>query len=384
MHRRNFLSLIAGFAVSPAAIAKSNARKQCLLLIELQGGNDGLNTVIPFADKAYSALRPTLAIKNDKLWKLDEKTALHPSLHKLNDCWQADQLAIVQGLGYENPNRSHFRSHDIWTSASEFDQRKDSGWLADTLPEENSTVQAVIYGNRSSVLQGGELNYISMHRTREFLSAKLPKLQALESNANNSQRHVHSVLKNTLAYQQRLRAVAKSLEAKDPDDGGEFGNNLFAKQLQDAALLISSGLAPSVITLHLKGFDTHANQIERQGKLLENLSTALAAFRAQLIQNGHWDDTLVVTWSEFGRRAGENASGGTDHGTAAPQFVLGGRVKGGLHGQQPSLSELQNDDLVHTVDFRQLYASLAEQWWTLADSSINKKRYPALDLVKSA
>ena len=382
MDRRSFLSLIAGATASPLTFAKS-ASRQCLVLIELQGGNDGLNTVVPFADKAYQMLRPRLALPTDALVKIDDKTALHPSLAPLHDAWADSQFAIVQGLGYQNPNRSHFRSHDIWMSASDVNEHKESGWIADTLQGHGADVQAVVFGNRASVFQGGDANYISMRRTKEFLEAKLPELVPLPSTANPAQRHVHNVLKSTLAYRSTLKQSADKLSAEGKDDGGVFGNNLFGKQLQDAALLINAGLAPRVVTLHMRGFDTHANQLERHSDRLSQLAIALAAFRRELVKSKKWNNTLVVTWSEFGRRPAENASAGTDHGTAAPQLMLGGSVRGGVHGKQPSLTDLQNEDLVHTLDFRQLYSSISTQWWGMRDSSIDTKRYPALNLLKT-
>lgn len=383
MDRRSFLSLIAGATANQLTFAKSAAH-QCLVLIELQGGNDGLNTIVPYVDKAYQKLRPKLALSTDSLVKIDDKVALHPSLAPLHDAWADSQFSIVQGLGYENPNRSHFRSHDIWISASDASERKESGWIADTLQGRGTAVQAVVFGNRAAVFQGGDANYISMRRTQEFLDAKLPELAPLSNTANPAQRHVHKVLKSTLAYRAKLKQSAEKISVAGKDDGGEFGDNLFGKQLQDAALLINAGLAPRVVTLHMRGFDTHANQLERHSARLSELAIALAAFRRELIKSNKWNDTLVVTWSEFGRRPAENASAGTDHGTAAPQLMLGGRVRGGLHGQQPSLTDLQNEDLVHALDFRQLYSSISTQWWGMRDSSIDTKRYPALNLLTTS
>jgi len=381
MDRRNFLSLLAGAALAPAGIANTSLKQQSLVIIELQGGNDGLNTVVPFADPAYATLRPTVKLDRDKLWKLDEQFGLHPDMSKLKGCWEDKQLAIVQGLGYDDPNRSHFRSHDIWATASAADERKQTGWLADELVGSVPSVQAVIFGNRVSLVEGRGLNYISMRRTRDFIRAKLPEIKGLAEQATPSQRHLHTVLQNTLKYQGVLRNHSGLKTVKDAQ--ANFGSSLFAKQLADAAQLIRAGVAPPVISLSLRGFDTHANQHIRQAKLLKELSTALAGFRQELLISGHWNDTLVVTWSEFGRRAAENASGGTDHGTAAPQFLLGGRVNGGLHGVQPSLSDLQNDDLVHRVDFKQLYAAISEQWWGKKDSTVWDKKAPPLRLIRS-
>ena len=383
MDRRSFLSLVAGAAVSQVGIAQRVSAKS-LVLIELQGGNDGLNTVVPYADGLYRKLRPKISIETDQLLKLDEATGLHPALAPLHSAWQNSQLAIVQGVGYENPNRSHFRSHDIWTSASEEHERKESGWINDALRGSGAEVQAIVFGNRASLFQGGGANYISMRRTSEFLKAELPPLLALSDTANMAQRHVHTVLKSTLAFREKLKKSAKKLNVQGKDDGGAYGNNLFGKQLQDAALLVKAGLAPGVMSLHLRGFDTHANQLDRQSEKLSQLAVGLAAFRQDLMASGHWNDTLVMTWSEFGRRPAENASGGTDHGTAAPQLMLGGRVRGGLHGQQPSLTDLQNNDLVHMVDFRQLYAAVSTQWWGQRDSSIDTRRFPALDVLKTS
>ncbi len=382
MNRRTFLSLVAGAAANSIVSANDLSSRRYLLLVELQGGNDGLNTVVPYTDNVYSELRPSLAIATDQLLKLDEKAALHPAMAPLMSAWKESQIAIVQGLGYDNPNRSHFRSHDIWTSASQSDQLKTTGWLADVLAEESSEVQALVFGARSAVFKGGEINYISMPRTGDFLDAKLPRYQTLSRPNTSVQRHVHAVLRDTINYQERLQREADRLRIKGKDDGGAFGNSLFGKQLKDAASLISLDLAPRVISLSLGGFDTHANQLERQHKKLAHLSQGLAAFREHMIAQGLWKNTLVMTWSEFGRRAVENGSGGTDHGTAAPQFVMGGSVKGGLHGQQPSLTQLQNDDLVHNLDFRQLYSTVLTNWWQAPKSLLSSQSIAPLDILK--
>ncbi|SAK63679.1 twin-arginine translocation pathway signal sequence domain-containing protein [Caballeronia temeraria] len=265
MNRRQFLSIAGAFAgcagnmIDACAIAHFNTSPavDSLVLVDLDGGNDALNTVIPIADPRYRALRPTLAIPNDHALMLDEHTGLHPSLRPLMSAWRAKDLAIVQGIGYDAPNRSHYRSRQIWDTASHADEYRTDGWLD----------------------------------------------------------HVNGVH--------------------------------------------ARGIKVTHITLH--GFDTHEHQLHRHAALLAELGECLASLRASLIASGAWRRTLVMTRSEFGRAARENAAGGTEHGAAAAHFVMGGCVRGGLYGTPPRLDRLDADGgLSVDVDFRRLYATVLD------------------------
>jgi uncharacterized protein (DUF1501 family) len=269
MNRRQFLSIAGAFAGSVSGVCETFAANRSsidtLVLVDLDGGNDGLNTVIPFADPLYYALRPTLALPRERVIPLDERTALHPSMMPLVPAWRAHEMAIVQGVGYDAPNRSHFRSWQIWDTASHADEYRRDDWLA---------------------------------RTR-------------------------------------------------------------AASFDDAARLAATRDA-KVIHITLHGFDTHERQARRHATLLTRLAQGLASLRATLIASGAWQRTLVMTRSEFGRSARENAAGGTEHGGAAPHVLMGGRVRGGLFGAPPRLDRLDaNGGVPVGVDLRTLYATVS-------------------------
>ncbi|SAL78578.1 PF07394 family protein [Caballeronia arvi] len=273
MNRRQFLSIAGAFAGWAGGIGETCAFDRSysvdtLVLVDLDGGNDGLNTVIPYADPRYRALRPNLALSREQVIPLNERTALHPSLLPLMSAWRANELAIVQGVGYDAPNRSHFRSWQIWDTASHADEYRHDDWLA-----------------RTSVASfDAAARCLATHRTQGGLNA---------------------------------------------------------------------------IHVKLHGFDTHENQAHRHAMLLSRFAEGLASLRATLIASGAWHRTLVMTRSEFGRAARENAAGGTDHGAAAPHFLMGGNVRGGLFGMPPRLDRLDADGGVPVdIDFRRLYATV--------------------------
>ncbi len=377
MNRRQFLTAV-GLALTPAlrGLSATPHKQRRLILVELAGGNDGLNTVLPFKDPLYSQLRPTLKLESDGLIQLDERRALHASLRPLHSLWLEKELAIVEGLGYDEPNRSHFRSRDIWSSGSDASQLKKTGWLADALQQQTKEreINAVVFGGRTHPFAGKTANHINIDSLADFLAAPLAAPHSAPTK-NNAAQWINAVQSTTAKYQKQLIDADIALQDE------RYGDNKFGAQLRDASLLIRSGLAPSVLKLHLKGFDTHANQLERHAKLMKIMATGLKTFAADLREQGQWKNTLVATYSEFGRRAKENASGGTDHGTAAPHLVLGGAVKGGFYGQTPSLKNLQNNDLVHTLDYRSLYVTLLRDWLKLTDSRVNRREFPTIDFI---
>ncbi len=337
-----------------------------LLLVELKGGNDGLNTVIPYADPHYHQLRPGLGVARERTLPLDEHVGLHEKLAPLMESWKGGDLAIVQGVGYANPNRSHFRSIEIWDTASAASQTLSEGWVArafdgNRLPP-GLGVDSIVIDTNSLPMMGPELRTIVMQDAESFLrQARTMKGTAGISDGGNP------ALRHLLAVRQEVNAAAAGLSdklhaaqapAQDYAAGTPFG-----RQLDLATRVITAGVPVVAVKVALGGFDTHANQMPVHETLLSVLANGLATFRRNMIAAGRWDDVVLMTYSEFGRRAKQNASGGTDHGTAAPQFVMGGKVKGGLHGVQPSLGDLQDGDLRHTVDFRDVYSTMARGCW---------------------
>lgn len=339
-----------------------------LLLIELKGGNDGLNTVIPYADAKYRELRPGIGVARDHTIQLDEKVGLHSRLEPLIESWKAGDLAIVQGVGYPYPNRSHFRSIEIWDTASASNQTLSEGWIAQafkgTALPKGVGVDSIVVDTNALPSTGPELRTIVMQDAENFLrqAHALKDTGGMKDGGNPALRHL-------LAVRHEINAAARGLADKLHDAAAPKEaypqEVLLGRQLDLATRIVTARVPVVAIKAALGGFDTHANQVQPHERLLGFLATNLATLRRNLIAADRWNDVVVMTYSEFGRRVRQNASGGTDHGTAAPLFVMGGGVKGGLHGAYPSLADLTDGDLKHTVDFRSVFATMALGCWGL-------------------
>jgi uncharacterized protein (DUF1501 family) len=337
-----------------------------LLLVELKGGNDGLNTVIPYADPQYHMLRPSIGVPRERTLPLDEKVGLHDRLEPLMESWKAGDLAIVQGVGYPNPNRSHFRSIEIWDTASDSSQTLSEGWVArafdGTKRPQGAGVDGIVADTNSQPVMGPALRTIVMQDAENFLrqAAAMKPPAGMGDDGNPALRHLLNVRQEVNAAAAGLRDSLRQAPAPALAYLQDVG---LGRQLDLATRVVTARVPVVAVKVALGGFDTHANQAPTHERLLGVLASSLATLRRNLIVAGRWDDVVVLTYSEFGRRAKENASGGTDHGTAAPLFVMGGAVKGGLHGAHPPLSDLADGDLRHTVDFRDLYATIAQGCW---------------------
>ncbi len=357
--RRDLFRLAASAAVLaalPTAAFMGGRNRRLLVLVDLKGGNDGLNTLAPYRDRTYREARPTLALKPEEVIDTGQGFGMHPALRPLAPLWEAGEMAWVHGLGYAPPNRSHFRSIDIWNSASTEKGGADTGWLARVLPRD-MPLHGIALDGRAGPLKGAP-NVLQMDRLDAFL--RLGKnLRAIAAQVDNpALEHVLRVWNRVSRNAKRLAEALKTV--KVPAE--TFPNTPLGRQMMDAARLAASGLPLPVVKVRLNGFDTHAGQKQTHAERLEMLAGALRAFADTMRAMGRWNDVLVVTYSEFGRRVAENASKGTDHGTAAAHFLLGGRVRGGHHGTPPGLEKLDNGDLIHTADFRALYHTLATDW----------------------
>ena len=386
MKRRDFLlaSATAGVAIlAPRFAAAQGAAaagySQLLVLVELKGGNDGLNTVVPYADTAYYGLRPRIAIRRDDVLQLDGRTGLHPSLAPLMPLWQSRELAIVQGVGYPSPNLSHFRSIEIWDTASRAEEYLTDGWLARTfaaapVPKRFAADGVVVGASELGPLAGGGARAVALANTEQFLrQAKLA--QPAQAQGNRALAHL---LKVEADVHQAAAGLNGNREFRTQFPQGPFGN-----AVRTAAQVVASEAGVAAVRITLNGFDTHQNQPGMHANLLRQLAEGLVALRAALQELGRWDSTLVLTYAEFGRRPQENGSNGTDHGTAAAHFALGGRVKGGLYGDAPRLDRLEGGNLTHAVDFRSLYATALERWWGVPSSGPLGGRFSPLDLVRA-
>jgi uncharacterized protein (DUF1501 family) len=326
-----------------------------LVLIELKGGNDGLNTLIPYADPYYARLRPKLAIAPDRVLHLNDHVGLHPALRPLMPARDAGELAWIQSVGYPRPNRSHVRSIDIRETGSARDAVLDQGWLARALPirAPGDLPDVIVLGGDDGPARGGDLRIITLASAERFV-ADARRLQPLDA----PPAHLTPALDHLLAVRAATQAAGAEFRrsiARLDTTPTPFPESPLGRQLQEAARMLQAGMDIPVFKVRIGSFDTHANQLPRHERLLAQLAAALAAFRQTLRHSGHWDRVLVMSYSEFGRRPAENASGGTDHGTAAPHLVLGGRVKGGLYGETPDLGTLAQADLKYAVDYRRLY-----------------------------
>ena len=384
MRRRDFLlaSATAGVAILAPRFAFAQSAgtgySQLLVLVELKGGNDGLNTVVPYADSAYYGLRPRIAIRRDDVLQLDGRSGLHPSLAPLMPLWQSRELAIVQGVGYPSPNLSHFRSIEIWDTASRAEEYLADGWLARTfasapVPKRFAADGVVVGASELGPLAGGGARAVALANTEQFLrQARLA--QPTQAQGNRALAHLLKVEADVV---QAASGLNGNREFRTQFPQGPFGN-----AVKTAAQVVASEAGVAAVRISLNGFDTHQNQPAAHANLLRQLADGLVALRAALQELGRWDSTLIVTYAEFGRRPQENGSNGTDHGTAAAHFALGGRVKGGLYGEAPRLDRLEGGNLVHAVDFRSVYATVLERWWGVPASGPLGGRFLPLELVK--
>lgn len=371
--------------------SNTNSGKRILVVVQLSGGNDGINTVIPYSHDSYRSNRPTIAVPETNILKLSDTVGLNPAMTGLKDLFDQKQVAIIQGVGYPNPNRSHFRSMEIWQTA-EPDKIDSEGWVGRYLDQ--------IQTGRTSPLTG--IN-IGNEATEAFQSAHsaVPTVQGLATFGNVFPHNSNGDLETATLRQmqmngavgphaQFLNAVAaETYESADKIRSGiksynstvSYGKDGLATGLQQVAMLIAANLGTRVFYVTTGGFDTHVGQAKRQPILLQQLSDGLNAFQRDLTAMGAADKVVTVVFSEFGRRVHENAGGGTDHGTASEMFVIGGPVKGGLYGEYPDLANLDQGDLKYSTDFRSVYGTLLDHWLGSNSEGVLGKRFDDLGFI---
>jgi len=385
--RRNFVKLAATLplaAVTPgvafaAAPASPNYRK-LLVLIELKGGNDGLNMVVPYADASYYELRPKLAIARDQVVQLSDAVGLHPSLEPLLALWKNRELAVLQGVGYPDPNLSHFRSIEIWDTASKSDEYLQDGWLTRTFalaptPRDFAADGVIVGSPDLGPLAGGGTRAIALANTEQFL--RQARLAAVEGRTRNK------ALQHILKVEGDILQAASHLAA-DHSFTTEFPEGAFGNAIKTACQVVANKAGVAVVRVTLAGFDTHSGQPATQARLLAELARGIAALKSALTELDRWNDSLVLTYAEFGRRPRENLSNGTDHGTASAHFALGGRVAGGLYGAQPRLDQLTDDgNPRHAIDFRSVYTTVLERWWGISSIGTLDGNFPTLPILRA-
>ena len=381
MKRRNFIknSAVASASLMLPSFIKavnqplgtslnlSGTNGKRLVVIQLSGGNDGLNTIIPYRNDIYYRNRPTIGIQRKDALRLTDDLGFNPVLAPLKNLFDDGLVSIINSVGYPNPNRSHFRSMDIWQSGSGSDQYWQSGWLGRYL-DNNCTDCSPHYSleiddSLGLALKGKEQKGFAMNNpallNKSVKGAFLNKLANDHSHDHEENvAYLYKTLADTQSSAKYLFQQSKTFQSKT-----RYPDSKFGKKLKMISELITADTDTKIYYVSLGGFDTHAFQNNKQDKLLEQYADAVAAFVKDLKSNQLLDDTLIMTFSEFGRRVKQNGSNGTDHGTANNVFLMGGNLKKqGFYNSAPDLLDLDNGDLKYEIDFRQIYATILDKW----------------------
>lgn len=369
--------VLAQAASQLAHVPATNRTERVLVVLQLSGGNDSLNTLVPYADDAYFQNRFSLAIARDQVLRLGDYCGLHPELRALMPSLENRRSALIQGVGYPNPNRSHFESLDLWHTAHQLEPKPMLGWLgaaADRLPSADfvpvlqigkEPVPASLMGR--TVIPATMIDPQSFRRTIDQMdgAAQLRLGDATLQRPSKMLSRLQQTTTTADALSERLRASALA-----PPRSTEWPATGLAQKFKQVADLIAADLPTRIYHLNLNGFDTHSNQEPAHGTLLAEWSGAVAAFLADMQEQGQADRVLVFTFSEFGRRLRENASRGTDHGAAGVVQLSGPEFLSPLLGTYPSMTDLDEGDLKHTVDYRSVYASILRDWLSLNEQEI--------------
>jgi len=407
------LDAVAADALTQTATGKDGT---ILVVLQMAGGNDGLNMVVPYADDIYYRSRPKLGLPADKVLKLNSYAGLNGKLTGLKALFDEGHLSVVQGIGYPNPNRSHFRSTEIWQTASDADRNESEGWLGryfdNCCAGADPTVGVAIGEEMPQAFAAKTPTGITFSQPEQFrwrpsekVEGRMSAEESFFRQLNGSGGGEETLLTaseggsigaipgksktdlSTIDFLQRtaldaqlssdkILAIARKYESNVPYPQGRL-----AASLSMIARMIAGGLPTRVYYVSQGGFDTHAGQVNAHERLMGELNDALSAFATDLKQQGNFDRVLLITFSEFGRRLVENANGGTDHGAAAPMFIVGGAVKPGLFGKYPSLSDLDYGDLKFNTDFRSVYGTVLDKWLRAPSQVVLGRKFPALPII---
>ncbi|MGB7158563.1 MAG: DUF1501 domain-containing protein [Tepidisphaeraceae bacterium] len=380
-----------------------------LVVVQLAGGNDGLNTVIPYGDDAYHSARRTLAVGGSEVLKVNDYLGLHPNLAPLKKIFDDGRMSIIQGVGYPNPNRSHFRSTDIWSSAYPEKEIVTSGWVGryfdNACPGCDPHVGVSIGERMPLAMQGERVTPVSFETADAYRYAGPDRANYERLNLREQKPATQPA-----AEKRVIRAFGKKVDESvgtpldflhrtamdaqlSSDDilamtqryttTADYPRNKFGEGLRGVAAMIAGGLPTRVYYVSLGGFDTHQNQKGRHEQLMTQLAQGMSAFWSDITKQGNDQRVLMMTFSEFGRRVEQNASGGTDHGAAAPMFLVGGGIKEGIFGNHPSLTDLDQGDLKYNVDFRSVYATVLQAWLETPSKPILGQQFKLMPLVKA-
>jgi uncharacterized protein (DUF1501 family) len=371
------------------AFEKRNAvppGNKVLVVIQFSGGNDGLNTVIPVNNDIYYRERPRLAISKDKALRLNDDTGLHPALQVFRELYDDGSLGILNGVGYPNPDRSHFRSMDIWQTASDSKEYLSNGWLGRYLDAQckacdKPTQVLEIDDMLSLALKGNERSGIAFKDPRRLYSSSnesfFKEMNSAHKPSEETADYLYKTMSETLSSAEYIYRQSNGHPTSATYPATELGRNL-----KTISSLIQSDINTKVYYVSIGSFDTHTNQDAQQKRLFTELNDALKVFTSDLKKNNRFGDVLLMTFSEFGRRVSQNASNGTDHGTANNMFFIGGGLKRkGLLNALPDLGDLAEGDLKHTIDFKNVYATVLNNWLGINHESILGKKYERMDFI---
>ncbi|HRB67963.1 MAG TPA: DUF1501 domain-containing protein, partial [Chitinophagales bacterium] len=360
-----------------------------LVVIQLSGGNDGLNTIVPYENDLYYNARPTIAIKKNETLKLNSELGLHPAMQGFKNLFDNGQLSMLNNVGYPEPDRSHFRSMDIWQTASHSNEYKSSGWLGRYLDTqcvqcEHPTQILEIDDTLSLALKGERLNGLAFKDAKRLYATttssfihQLAQQHHADEHTHDNASYLYKTLVETVSSAEYIYKTSKIYQSS-----AVYPNHEFGKSMKMISELIVSGVQTNVFYVSLGTFDTHYNQLKRQEELLKQLAETVEIFMKEMKQNGKANDVLLMTFSEFGRRVQENASGGTDHGTANQIFLIGNQLKKqGFYNEAPNLSDLEDGDLKYKIDFKNVYATILRNWLNANDELILGKQYSTLNFI---
>lgn len=400
--RRQFLSTALGsaavvslgastpeFLLHAALSGADSSSESILVVVQLSGGNDGLNTIVPYADQEYYKQRPTLSVAKQEVLKINSELGWHPSMRGCADLMEAGNLAVVQGVGYANPNRSHFESMDIWHTCQRKGQARSNGWLGRYLDtcqgEAGGDVPALHLGPEPQPLalaaQNVQVSSIQSLDRFRLVDGKRDE-QLIEQVTSTKRADENNLLSFVQSNTQAALSASERIEQATSDykTNVTYPQSALAGKLKTVAQLIDAGLKTRIYYVILDGFDTHSRQAAAHNGLLRQFADAVHAFVQDCSDHGHGKRVMVMAFSEFGRRVKENASQGTDHGAAAPMFLAGENVTAQVVGSHPSLTDLEDGDLKFHTDFRQVYATVLDKWLRCKSAEVLGKQYPTLDL----
>jgi uncharacterized protein (DUF1501 family) len=386
---------VPGFLARTARAAPPEREGRILVVIQLDGGNDGINTVVPFADEGYAQHRKTLRLSTDRLHKIDKEVGLHPAMADAAKLLEKGRLAIVQGVGYPNPSRSHFKSMAIWHTANanlsrgdveDAETRASLGWIGRALDQRVKAAE----DSANAIYVGADTLPVAL-RGRRSIASTLTRLEDAILAYPGSPRATAAmepegdlasfVQRQTLDAYATSDRIAEVLRTRDGD--AVYPATALAERLRLVARLIKGGIATRVFYASHAGFDTHSHQLQAHAQLLSQFASALRAFLDDLAAARLEERVVVMAFSEFGRRVAENGDAGTDHGSAGPVFLAGTQVKPGLFGTPPSLLDLEAGDLKVGLDFRRVYASVLDDWLGLKSKPALGGEFPRLPLFKT-